>query len=63
MMGQTVAQLLPLGIAERRRRGIVQNAVEQAVRQFQPLVRGQLLELLEESGFGHAAKVRLVGFF
>ena len=53
MMRQPLPQLVPLGVAQGRCGLVVQNAIEQAVGDLQPLARAELLQFVEEGGLGH----------
>src|SRR5205807_1975127 len=60
-MGDARFEFVPLGIVERRRGGVVQHAVQQAMRQFQAFTRRELLQLFQEGALFHGDRVRFAG--
>lgn len=59
MVGETRAQLGPLLLSHRRRGLVVEDAVEQAIGDLEPLARIQMLQLAEEGRFVHDMNVLL----
>jgi hypothetical protein len=62
-MGKPGPELGLLRIAQCRRRGVVQHAIQQAIGEFEPLARRELFELLQKGRLVHEDKVRFASEF